>query len=175
MKKANREHRAGTLQLCEVAEPAGMPHGCHMTSDTYGFSCARHGSCFTGAAGPVFLPVAGLGVDPDPTTSPGSGSSGCVHDIAARNRRMESDGCEELPRLRGKRNAMPPSEATTLAEAISQLRKVVAPGLPVGLTTEYLVRLQNALEVAERRFAVSDGLAKVTNLRVNSVDNGLAL
>jgi hypothetical protein len=70
---------------------------------------------------------------------------------------------------------MPPSEATTLAEAISQLRKVVAPGLPVGLTTEYLVRLQNALEVAERRFAVSDGLAKVTNLRVNSVDNGLAL
>jgi hypothetical protein len=29
---------------------------------------------------------------------------------------------EELPRLRGKRNAMPPSEATTLAEAISQLR-----------------------------------------------------
>jgi hypothetical protein len=57
---------------------------------------------------------------------------------------------EELPSLRGNRNAMPPSEAATLAEAISQLRKVLAPGLPVGLTTEYLVRLQNALEVAER-------------------------
>jgi hypothetical protein len=42
------------------------------------------------------------------------------------------------------------SEAATLADAISQLRKVLAPGLPVGLTTEYLVRLQNALEVAER-------------------------
>jgi hypothetical protein len=57
---------------------------------------------------------------------------------------------EELPSFSGKRNAMPPSEATTLAEAISQLRKVLAPGLPVGLTTEYLVRLQNAVEVAER-------------------------
>jgi hypothetical protein len=29
------------------------------------------------------------------------------------------------------------------------MRTVLAPGLPVGLTTEYLVRLQNALEVDE--------------------------
>jgi hypothetical protein len=57
---------------------------------------------------------------------------------------------EEFPGFGGNGNAMPPLEATTLAEAISQLRKVLAPGLPVGLTTEYLVRLQNALQVAER-------------------------
>jgi hypothetical protein len=57
---------------------------------------------------------------------------------------------EELPSFRGNSNAMPPSEATTLADAISQLRKVLAPELPLGLTTDYLVQLQNALELAER-------------------------
>jgi hypothetical protein len=56
---------------------------------------------------------------------------------------------EQLPNFHGG-NAMPPSDATTLAEAISQLRKVLAPEPPLGLATEYLVRLQNALEVAER-------------------------
>jgi hypothetical protein len=102
-----------------------------------------------GVAGPVFLPVAGLGGDRGPTTSPGSGS---LHYVRIR---LAIDGwraiaVEESPSFRGIRNAMPPSEATTLAEAICQLRKALAPGLPVGLTTEYLVRLQNALEVAER-------------------------
>jgi hypothetical protein len=57
---------------------------------------------------------------------------------------------EELPSFRGNSNAMPPSEATTLAEAISQLRKVLALELPLGLTTDYLVQLHNVLEVAER-------------------------
>jgi hypothetical protein len=56
---------------------------------------------------------------------------------------------EELP-FRGNSNATPPSEATTLADAISQLRKVLASELPPGLTTDYLVQLQNALEIAER-------------------------
>jgi hypothetical protein len=56
---------------------------------------------------------------------------------------------EELPSFPGNRT-MPPSEAMTLAEAISELRKVLAPEPPLGLRTEYLVRLQNALEVAER-------------------------
>jgi hypothetical protein len=56
---------------------------------------------------------------------------------------------EELPSFPGNRT-MPPSEAMTLAEAISELRKVLAPEPPLGLTTEYLVRLQIALEVAER-------------------------
>jgi hypothetical protein len=37
-----------------------------------------------------------------------------------------------------------------LAHAISQLRKVLASETPLGLTTEYLVELQNALEAAER-------------------------
>jgi hypothetical protein len=37
-----------------------------------------------------------------------------------------------------------------LTEAISQLRKVLASEGRLGLTTEYLVQLQNALEVAER-------------------------
>jgi hypothetical protein len=37
-----------------------------------------------------------------------------------------------------------------LTNAISQLRKVLASEERVGLTTEYLVQLQNALEIAER-------------------------
>jgi hypothetical protein len=37
-----------------------------------------------------------------------------------------------------------------LTQAIDQLRKVLALELPLGLTTEYLVQLQNAIEVAER-------------------------
>jgi hypothetical protein len=37
-----------------------------------------------------------------------------------------------------------------LTRAISQLRKVLASEMPLELTTEYLVELQNALEVAER-------------------------
>jgi hypothetical protein len=37
-----------------------------------------------------------------------------------------------------------------LTQAISQLRKVLASERRLGLTTEYLVQLQNALEVAER-------------------------
>jgi len=57
---------------------------------------------------------------------------------------------EELPGIRGNSKSMPPSEATTLAEAISQLGKVLTPEPHFGLTTEYLVRLQNALEAAER-------------------------
>jgi hypothetical protein len=40
----------------------------------------------------------------------------------------------------------PPS----LTQAISQLRKVLASEPPLGLTTEYLVQLQDAIEVAER-------------------------
>jgi hypothetical protein len=56
---------------------------------------------------------------------------------------------EELPSFRGN-SPTPPSEATTLAEAISQLREVLAPDLPLGLSADYLVRLQNAVDVAER-------------------------
>ena len=65
---------------------------------------------------------------------------------------------EELLSFRGDSSAMPlPPEPTMLRndppelmEAISQLRKVLALELPLGLTTEYLARLQNAIEVAER-------------------------
>jgi hypothetical protein len=57
---------------------------------------------------------------------------------------------EELPSFRGNRNAMPPLEATTLAEAISQLREMLAPELALGVTTEYLIQLQEAIEAAER-------------------------
>ena len=39
-------------------------------------------------------------------------------------------------------------EAPDLIEAISQLRNVLA--LPIGLTTDHLIRLQNAIEVAKR-------------------------
>jgi DNA-binding SARP family transcriptional activator len=57
---------------------------------------------------------------------------------------------EELPSFRGNSSAMRPPEATTtLTQAISQLRKVLALERPRGLTTEYLVKLQNALEVAD--------------------------
>jgi hypothetical protein len=42
------------------------------------------------------------------------------------------------------------SDPPDLTQAISQLRKVLAIEPPLGLTTEYLVQLQNALEVAER-------------------------
>jgi hypothetical protein len=37
-----------------------------------------------------------------------------------------------------------------LTQAIRQLREVLASERPLGFTAEYLVRLQNALEVAER-------------------------
>jgi hypothetical protein len=37
-----------------------------------------------------------------------------------------------------------------LTQAISRLREVLAVELPLGLTMEYLVQLQNAIEVAER-------------------------
>jgi hypothetical protein len=57
---------------------------------------------------------------------------------------------EELLSFGGNSIARPPSEATTLTEAISQLRKVLALELPLGLTTKYLVQLQDALEAAER-------------------------
>jgi hypothetical protein len=40
------------------------------------------------------------------------------------------------------------NDAPELIEAISQLRSILA--LPIGLTTDYLIRLQNAIEVAER-------------------------
>jgi hypothetical protein len=64
-------------------------------------------------------------------------------------------GIEELPSFRGNSNAMPPPQATTmLTHAISQLRTVLALERPLGLTTEYLVQLQNALEVAERAVRV---------------------
>ena len=39
-------------------------------------------------------------------------------------------------------------ETPDLTEAISQLRNVLA--LPIGLTTDHLIRLLNAIEVAER-------------------------
>jgi hypothetical protein len=42
------------------------------------------------------------------------------------------------------------NDAPDLTEAISQLRKVLASELPLELTKEYLIQLQNALEVAER-------------------------
>jgi hypothetical protein len=45
------------------------------------------------------------------------------------------------------RNDDPPDD---LADAISQLRKVLESEEQVGLTTEYLVRLQNAINAAER-------------------------
>jgi hypothetical protein len=41
------------------------------------------------------------------------------------------------------------NDAPDLTEAISQLRKVLA-SEPLGLTTEYLVQLQDAIDVAER-------------------------
>jgi hypothetical protein len=40
------------------------------------------------------------------------------------------------------------NDVPDLSEAISQLRNVLA--LPVGLTTDHLIRLLNAIEVAER-------------------------
>jgi hypothetical protein len=57
---------------------------------------------------------------------------------------------EELLSFGGNSIARPPPEATTLTEAIRQLRKVLALEPPLGLTTKYLVQLQDALEVAER-------------------------
>jgi hypothetical protein len=42
------------------------------------------------------------------------------------------------------------NDPSDLTHAISQLRKVLASETPLGLTTEYLVELQGALEVAER-------------------------
>jgi hypothetical protein len=40
------------------------------------------------------------------------------------------------------------NDAPELIEAISQLRSVLA--LPIALTPDHLIRLQNAIEVAER-------------------------
>jgi hypothetical protein len=45
---------------------------------------------------------------------------------------------------------MLPNDPSELTQAISQLRKVLASEGRLGLTTEYLVHLQSALEVAER-------------------------
>jgi hypothetical protein len=42
------------------------------------------------------------------------------------------------------------SDPPDLTQAISQLREVLALEPPLEWTTEYLVQLQNALEVAER-------------------------
>jgi hypothetical protein len=42
------------------------------------------------------------------------------------------------------------NDSTDLTQAIDQLRKVLALERPLGLTSEYLVQLQNAIEVAER-------------------------
>ncbi len=47
----------------------------------------------------------------------------------------------------------PPS----LTQAISQLRKLLASEPPLGLTTDYLVQIQDALEVAERAVRAERG------------------
>lgn len=45
---------------------------------------------------------------------------------------------------------MLPNDPHNLRQAISQLREVLSIELPAGLTMEYLVQLQNAIEVAEQ-------------------------
>jgi hypothetical protein len=52
--------------------------------------------------------------------------------------------CEEAAMISGTSL----NDGPDLSEAISQLRNVLA--LPTGLTTDHLIRLQNAIEVAER-------------------------
>jgi hypothetical protein len=42
------------------------------------------------------------------------------------------------------------NEPPDLTQAINQLRMVLAAEVPLGLTTEYLIRLQNVIELAER-------------------------
>jgi hypothetical protein len=108
------------------------------------FLLARHASCLTTLPG--WSPAGcRLGVEPGPITSPGRGSSALVNAAINGWRAM---AVEELHSLGGNRD--PSSGATTLAKAISELRKVLSSEPPLELTTEYLIQLQNALGAAER-------------------------